>query len=131
MKVINPTMQEVVYRQIDKIIFTNPLMMNDYWTTLFNTARGLLDEKDIKMLDMAIMQLEQWLSDDFNTMTLEEAEVLMFQNMDLKSGFEVNGEMITQQEILRRLQQIKNWLQRVLYSKYLPQIRFTQRVPLE
>lgn len=63
-------------------------------------------------------------------MTLPEAEVLMFQNMDLYSGFEVNGQMITQQEINQRLQQVKTWLQQLLYGKYMPQIRFTQAIKI-
>lgn len=104
----------------------NPLMMSDYWTALFNTFKGLLEEEDIKIIDTATKEIEVWMSDEFNPMTLAEAEVLMFQNMDLYSGFEVNGQMITQQEINQKLQTIKTWLQQILYGKYMPHIRFTQ-----
>ena len=103
--------------------------MSDYWTALFNTFKGLLMEDDTKILDTAIKEIEEWLSDEFNPMTLDEAEVLMFQNMDLYSGFEVEGQMITQQEINQKLQAVKTWLQQLLYGKYMPNIRFT--VPLK
>lgn len=130
MKVIPPTASEVIFRQAERMLMTNPLMMSDYWTTLFNTFKGIIDEDDEKILDRAIIEIERWISDDFNPMTLPEAEVLMFQNMDLYSGFEVNGQMITQQEINQRLQQVKTWLQQLLYGKYMPQIRFTQAIKI-
>jgi hypothetical protein len=58
-------------------------------------------------------------------MTLSEIETRMFQNLDLLSGFEVNGNIITQMEINERLEVIKDWLQQLLYH-YLDDIRLTK-----
>jgi hypothetical protein len=63
-------------------------------------------------------------------MTLEEAEMRMFQNMDLLSGFDVNGEFITQMEINKRLEEIKSWLNERFYS-ILPNIRFSSPIRIE
>ena len=130
MKVVPPTNAEIIFHQAERMLMINPLMMSDYWSALFNTFRGMIDEEDLNILNKSVADIEEWLSDDFNPMTLDEAEVLMFQNMDLYSGFEVNGEMITQQHINQKLQAIKNWLQQLLYGKYMPNIRFTQQIKI-
>jgi hypothetical protein len=47
----------------------------------------LLDDEDRAELEKMIKDVEDWLSDDLNPMTLDEAEMRMFQNMDLLSYF--------------------------------------------
>lgn len=59
MKVIPPTASEVIFRQAERMLMTNPLMMSDYWTTLFNTFKGIIDEDDEKILDRAIIEIER------------------------------------------------------------------------
>jgi len=104
--------------------------MPSYYGTLFASFRALLDTQHIEQLDAQIKEVEKWLSDDLNKMTLDEVEMRMFQNMDLLSGFEVNGQMITQMEINQKLEEIKTWLTQLLYV-YLPYIRFTQAVKMD
>jgi len=112
----------------------NSLMMNDYWTQLFTSFKSLMrlfgDEENLEELEKRIKDIEDWLSDEYNPMTLQEAEVLMFQNMDLLSGFIVSGQMITQQDINSRLNKIKQYLNELIYD-YLPHIRFTQQMQTE
>lgn len=127
-------MTEVMFRQCEKILYTNYLMIPDYYTQLFSSFKSLMvmfgDSENIGVLTKAIKDIEGWLSDEYNPMTLAEAETRMFQNMDLLSGFEVNGIMITQQEIYTRLNEIKSWLNSLLYD-YMPMIRFTQQIKVE
>lgn len=108
--------------------------MNDYWTQLFTSFEAMMDmfgdEQGKAELQARIKALEDWLSDEYNPLTLQEIETRMFQNMDLLSGFAVNGEMITQMEINEKLSEIKVWLTRKLYQ-YLPNIRFTQQIRME
>lgn len=130
MKVIPPTGLEIAWKQCKQMLMLNPLAMPSYYTALFSSFRALLDEEHIKELDKKIKEVEVWLSDDLNPMTLDEAEMRMFQNMDLLSGFEVRGQMITQMEINQRLEEIKTWLTQLLYM-YLPYIRFTTPVRME
>lgn len=112
----------------------NPLMLNDYWTQLFSSFKSMMslfdDKENMAELDKRIKEIEEWLSDEYNPLTLSEAEVRMFQNMDLLSGFEVNGKLVTQMEINDKLGQIKRWLTELLYE-YLPYIRFTQQMRTE
>jgi hypothetical protein len=108
----------------------NPLVYPQYYTTLFNTFKGLLSEQEIAILDEQIKLFEEWLSDDLNPLTLQEAEMRMYQNNDLLSGFEVRGTFITQMEINQKLEQIRQWLIRVFYMK-ARDIRFTQQIPIE
>lgn len=134
MKVIAPTTGEIIYKQCYRMLSINPLMMNDYWTQLFSSFKSLIsffgDEDNLAELDNKIKYIEQWISDDYNPMSIAEAEVRMFQNMDLLSGFEVNGNLITQMEINHRLNDIKAWLTELLYE-YLPHIRFTAQFRTE
>ena len=86
---------------------------------------SLFDDKDnLNELQTRIKDIEDWLSDEYNPMSMAEAEVRMFQNWDLNSGFQVNGVMITQMQINDKLGKIKTWLTELLYE-YLPYIRFT------
>jgi len=105
----------------------NPLAMQGYYSTLFNSFKSLLIPQHKFMLDEMIKEIEDWLSDDYNKMTLQEAEIRMYSNMDLLSGFEVNGKLITQLEINERLEKIKTWLTQRLYE-YMPNIRFTKTI---
>lgn len=130
MKVIPPTYQEIAFKQCQRLLMLNPLMMSGYYTALFNTFKSLLIEEDIQQLDAMIVAVEERLSDDYNQMTLQEAELRMFNNMDLLSGFEVGGKMVTQMEINQWLEEIKSWLTQRLYA-YLPHIRFTTPVKME
>jgi hypothetical protein len=128
MKVVHPTWSEIAYKQAMIMLGGNYLSIPQYYTQLFSTFKLLLDEEHIKELDMKIKEIEVWLTDDFNPLNLQEAEIRMWNNMDLNSGFQVNGVMITQQEIYSKLDEIKNWL-RSLLAVYLPYIRFT--VPVQ
>lgn len=130
MKVIPPTYQEMSFKQCQRLLMLNPLMMSGYYTTLFNTFKSLLLEEDIEQLDAMIKAVEERLSDDYNKLTLQEAELRMFNNMDLLSGFEVNGRMVTQMEINQWLEEIKSWLTQRLYA-YLPHIRFTTPIKID
>jgi len=107
----------------------NPLMMNDYFSQLFSSFKSMMtlfdDQYNLKELEARIKDIEDWLSDEYNPLTLSEVETRMFQNFDLLSGFEVNGVLITQMDINDRLNKIKSWLTELLYE-YLPHIRFTQ-----
>ena len=127
MKVIPPTYQEMAFTQCQRLLMLNPLMMSGYWTALFNTFKSLLVDEDVEELEGMIKEIEVWLSDEYNPMTLQEMEIRMFQNMDLLSGFEVNGNIITQMEINEKLEKIKGWLTQKLYE-YLPYIRFTTQI---
>lgn len=98
---------------------------------MFNAFKSLLIEEHTLMLQYFIKDVEGWLSDENNVMTLHEAEIRMFSNMDLTSGFEVRGEMIEQRMIYERLEKIKSWLQSLLYGFYMPQIRFTQPLQMD
>jgi len=130
MKVIPPTINEIAWKQCKQMLMLNPLTMPNYYTTLFATFKSLLGDVHQQELDKKIKEIENWLSDDLNKMTLSEVELRMFNNMDLLSGFEVNGKMITQMEINQRLEDIKSWLMQLLYL-YLPYIRFTAPVRME
>lgn len=129
MNIIAPNFREIAYKQCLELIRTNPLVMANYYTQLITTFRSLLNDEDEARMLHILKEIEDWLSDDLNKITLQEAEYLMYNNNDLKSGFEVNGKMITQLEINQRLQELKNWLMYKLYE-YLPSIRFTQQVQI-
>ena len=58
----------------------NPLAHQTYYSTLFNMFRGLLAEEHVQELNAMVKEIEDWMSDDFNNMTLQEMEILMFQN---------------------------------------------------
>ena len=130
MKVIAPTYGEIAFKQCQRMLMLNPLAMSGYYTALFTTFKSLLSEEHIQELDEKIKEIEDWLSDELNPMTLQEAELRMFNNMDLLSGFEVNNVLITQMEINERLEEIKGWLTQLLYM-YLPNIRFTTPLRIE
>ena len=108
----------------------NPLAMPNYYGALFSSFKALLNEEHSAELDQKIKKIEEWLSDEYNPMTLSEAETRMFQNMDLLSGFLVDGVLITQMEINQKLEEIKDWLQMLLYM-YQPHIRFTQTIRID
>ena len=129
MKVIHPTFQELAYRNCQRLLMFNPLMMSGYYGALFGSFKALLVQQDIELLDQMIKSVEERLSDEFNVMELSEIEMRMFNNMDLLSGFEVNGVMITQMEINQLLEEIKSWLNQKLYE-YLPHIRFTTQIQM-
>lgn len=130
MRVIVPTVGELIWRQCEKMLMLNPLAHQTYYSTLFNMFRGLLAEEHVQELNAMVKEIEDWMSDDFNNMTLQEMEILMFQNLDWNSGFEVNGVFITQKEINTRLEKIKDYLQQQLYV-YIEYIRFTQQLSVE
>lgn len=130
MKVIPPNIHELAFKQCQRLLMMNPLMMSTYYTTLFTTFRSLLTEDDSIVLDYHIKNIEGWLSDDLNKMTLQEAELRMYNNMDLLSGFLVRGSMITQMEIQQKLEEVKTWLTQRLYT-YMYHIRFTQNVTID
>jgi hypothetical protein len=85
------------------------------------------DEDNYKQLVAKIKEIEEWLSDEYNPLTLGEAEHRMWNNMDLLSGFEVNGQMRTQMDINSRLEEIKQWLTSLSFE-YMTYIRWT--IPL-
>lgn len=128
---IPPTPKEIIWNQAGRIMSVNYLAMSDYYNQLFAVFRSLMvimeDEKNYEKLNAMIKEIEEWLSDDLNPMTLPEAEMRMFQNMDLLSGFQVNGQMITQLEIYDKLNKIKSWLQDIYYN-YAVKIRFTVQI---
>lgn len=130
MRVITPTTDEMIWRSCEKMLMLNPLAHQTYFTTLFNMFRGLLAPEHLEDLEKRIKEIEVWMSDEFNKMTLHELELRMFQNLDWLSGFEVNGEFVSQMEINTRLEKIKDWLQQLLYA-YMPHIRFTVPIRVE
>lgn len=79
------------------------------------------DEGNFRQLEKRLKDINSWISDDLNPLTLQEAELRMWNNMDLLSGFEVRGEMITQMEINAKLDDIKQWLIQLHfdYSRYI------------
>src|SRR4030042_2258845 len=117
MKVINPSYLEIAWLGASQMMRLNSLAVSGYFSQLFLSMRPLLDEDENAELDARIKQIEDWLSDKYNQLKLYEIEMRMFQNMDLRSGFEVNGILITQIEINDKLEQIKQWLQAILYDK--------------
>lgn len=127
MRVIVPTVSEMIWRSCEKMLMLNPLAHQTYYSTMFGMFRGLMGDEHVAELNARVKAIEDWMSDDFNKMTLSEMEIRMFQNLDWLSGFEVNGEFISQREINTKLEEIKDWLQQMLYA-YMPHIRFT--VPL-
>ena len=129
MKIISPSYSEIAWLNASRIMSLNPLALSGYFNQLFLSMRPLLDEDENAELDMRIKQIEVWLSDKYNSMKLYEIEMRMFQNMDLYSGFEVNGVMITQMEINEKLESIKQWLQELLYDK-MRYIRFSQSLKI-
>lgn len=128
--VVAPTWSEIAYRQAMTMLGGNYLTIPQYYTRLFQTFRLLLVEEDRIKLDAMIKEIENWISDEFNIITLQEAEIRMWNNMDLNSGFQVDGIIVTQQEIYQKLDQIKSWLQSLL-GDYLPFIRFTQQMRVD
>ena len=110
----------------------NALAMPQYYTNLFNSFRSLMymmgDEENFKELNKRIADVEAWISDDYNKITLQEAELRMWNNMDLLSGFQVNGVLITQMEINFRLEEIKQWLLSLSFE-YMQYVRWT--IPLQ
>jgi hypothetical protein len=130
MKVLSPTWGEIAYRQCMTMLGGNYLSIPQYYSQLFQTFRMLLVPEDQEKLNQMIKDVEDWLSDKYNPLTLQEAEIRMWNNMDLNSGFQVNGVLITQNEIYQRLDIIKNWL-RGMIGEYLPYIRFTQQLRVD
>lgn len=130
MKVISPTWGEIAYRQCMTMLGGNYLTIPQYYSQLFQTFRMLMVQEDRERLDAMVKEIEDWLSDEYNPLTLQEAEIRMWNNMDLNSGFQVNGVLITQNEIYQKLDQIKDWL-RGLVGEYLPYIRFTQQMRVD
>jgi len=130
MKVIPPNNMEIAWRQCRQMLMLNPLAMPNYYGALFSSFKALLNEEHNAELNNKIKEIEEWLSDEYNPMTLSEAETRMFQNMDLLSGFQVNGKMITQMEINQKLEEIKDWLQNLLFL-YQPHIRFSQTIRID
>lgn len=134
MKVVPLTGGEIIWRQSLRLVFTNPLTMNDYYSQLFNTFKQMFEmfggEEDKKYLDAMIKTFEEYVSDDLNPMTLEECELRMFQNMDLLSGLQVRGAFITQQDMLSMLNNIKSWLNNKLWE-YMTFVRFTQSMKVD
>jgi len=134
MKVIPPNSSELAFRQIERILNLNPLAMSQYYSTLFTAFKNLMlmmnDEDNFNELDKKMKDVEKWLSDEFNPMTLSEAEMRMWNNMDLLSGFEVNGQMITQMEINQRLEEIKQWLISI-HFEYMRYIRWTAQIKMD
>ena len=130
MKVVSPTWGEIAYRQCMTVLGGNYLSIPQYYSMLFQTFRMLLVTEDRDKLNHMILEVEDWISDRYNRLTLAEAEIRMWNNMDLSSGFQVDGVLITQQEIYQRLDLIKNWL-RGLLGEYLPYIRFTQQIRVD
>jgi hypothetical protein len=128
MKVIPPSSAEISWRQTSRFIMMNPLMMSQYYTNLFTAFKSLMmimgDEDNFKQLEKMVKDVENWISDDLNPLTLAEAELRMWNNMDLLSGFEVNGQMITQMEINSKLEKIKQFLIQ-LHFEYSRFIRWT------
>lgn len=134
MKVVPPLPEEIMFRQCQRLLMLNPLMMNTYYTQLFQSFAGFFqmmgDEEGHKIIQVQIKEVEGWLSDDLNKITLHEAELRMFNNLDLLSGFEVNGVLITQMQIQDRLEEIKSFLNQRLYQ-LMPHIRFTQPIRID
>ena len=134
MKVVPLTNYEIIWRQSLRLIFTNPLTMNDYYSQLFNTFKQMFEmfggEEDKKYLEAMIKAFEEYVSDDLNPMTLEECELRMFQNMDLLSGLQVRGTFITQQDMLTMLNNIKSWLNNKLWE-YMTMVRFTTPMKID
>lgn len=124
MNILVPNSEEIAFKQCLEFIKLNPLTSSTYYSQLFITFKSLLDIDDSQRLDNMIKDIETWLSDTLNEISLQEAETRMYANMDLLAGFEVNGVIITQSEILSRLEQIRMWLTQKLYE-YLRYIRFT------
>lgn len=95
---------------------------------LFTSFKSLMmimgDEENFNKLDKMIKDVEKWLSDDLNPLTLPEIELRMWNNMDLLSGFDVRGTFITQMEINSRLEMIKQYLIQ-LHFEYSRFIRWT------
>jgi hypothetical protein len=128
MKVIPPSANEISWRQCSRFIMMNPLMMSQYYMNLFTSFKSLMmimgDEENFNKLDKMIKDVEKWLSDDLNPLTLPEIELRMWNNMDLLSGFDVRGTFITQMEINSRLEMIKQYLIQ-LHFEYSRFIRWT------
>lgn len=124
MKVLAPSGTEIAYKQCMELVKMNALMIPQYYTMLFLSFESLLVDEDIYRLRLMKKDIEDWLSDDINKLSLNEIEIRMYNNMDLNSGFQVNGIMITQMQINERLNQVKNWCTQKLYQ-YLRYIRFT------
>lgn len=125
----NITSSEIAWRQASRFIMMNPLMMSQYYTNLFTAFKSLMmimgDEENFKQLEKMIKDVEKWISDDLNQLTLAEAEIRMWNNMDLLSGFQVRGVLITQMEINSRLEMIKQYLIQ-MHFEYSRFIRWTQ-----
>ncbi len=124
MKVPIPTNEEIAFKQCLEMLRINPLMMATYYSTLILTFKSLLIVEDVLRVDHMVNDIELWLSDDLNKLSLKEIEMRMYNNMDLYSYFLVDGEPITQEMINDRLQDVKQWLTQRLYM-YLRHIRFT------
>jgi hypothetical protein len=129
MKVIPPTQKEMAFKQVQRILMLNPLAMSQYYTNLFSSFKSMMlimgDEENYKELDKRVKWIEKWISDEFNPLLLEEAELRMWNNWDLLSGFEVNGQLITQMDINSKLEEIKQWLVQLSFE-YMGYIRWTQ-----
>lgn len=134
MKVIPPTTKELAFKQCQRVLMLNPLAMSQYYTNLFTSFKSLMmimnDRDNFMELDKKIKDIEKWLSDEYNPLTLEEAELRMWNNMDLLSGFEVNGQLITQMQINSKLEEIKNWLNSLSFE-YMSYIRWTVALRME
>lgn len=130
MKVITPLHQEIAFRNCHDLLKTNPLALQNYYSTLFITFKALLTVEDIFRLNKMIKDLEDYISDDLNPLTLREAEVRMYNSNDLLAGFMVRGIIITQLDIQEKLEDIKLWLTEKLFE-YMPNIRFTMPIQVE
>lgn len=128
MKVTPPQASEISWKQCQRFLMMNPLMMSQYYTNLFTAFKSLMmimgDEDNFRQLEKRLDEINKWISDDLNPLTLQEAELRMWNNMDLLSGFEVKGEMITQMQINAKLDEIKQWLIQ-LHFEYSRYIRWT------
>lgn len=123
--------REVIWRQCERLTLGSYLTNQTFYNTMFTAFKSLLIQEHALMLDYFLYDIQGWLSDDMNQLTLQEAEIRMFSNMDLTSGFEVRGEMITQMMIYERFEKIKGWLQELLYGFYMPNTRFTMPLQMD
>lgn len=131
--VVTPTTKEMIWRTCYSQVFTNPMAMPLYYTTLFEMFKNLFFEMEdvVAYFDLLkdIREFEDYISDDLNPMTLAEAELRMFQNMDLLSGFEVRGDLITQMQINQRLEFMRKKLMQYLLQS-MSEVRFLTPIRL-
>lgn len=129
MRIVVPTYKEIAFNSCYDLLKTNPLIIPTYYSTLFITFQSLLNMEDVMRLQKMIMDFEESMTDDLNRLTLQEMEIRMYNNMDLNSGFQVNGVLVSQMEINNKLNEIKIWLTQKLFE-YMKRIRFTTTVDM-